>query len=495
MSRPNILLLFTDQQRSDTIHAGGNPAIRTPALDRLCAEGVRFSSAYSPSPVCVSARCSLIHGLYPHQTGCANNGDPTPAQSRTMMQALTDAGYRTHGIGKMHFAPDRLALKGFQTRERQAEIPRADPDDDYMRYLSEQGYDHVYDPGGVRGDMYYLPQPSQLPARLHPTQWVGDRAVAFVEGAEESQPFFLFSSFIHPHPPFSPPTPWTKLYRASEMPHPRRPHRMGDLLTYTNRHQNRRKGRDDGIDNNMLRVMKAYYYACISFIDYQVSRILQALEASGRLDNTLILFTSDHGEFLGDYDCFGKRSMLDPAARVPMIARHPTLFAGGSVCDTPVSLVDVMPTCLAAAEVNWRDSGLVGGELSAIAAKERLSGETDAERTIYGQYARASEGIYMALNRNWKYYYAASDHREYLVDRVRDPQEARNCAADWDSQPALEAVRMGLIQRLGRDGVTGPLDGDRWREFDRPTLLPGSVMRPYMDRGEHFRAIAGYLDE
>ncbi|MGI6381572.1 MAG: sulfatase-like hydrolase/transferase [Anaerolineae bacterium] len=107
MPRPNILLFFTDQQRADTIHAGGNPVIRTPNLDRLASEGVRFSSAYTPSPVCVSARCSLIHGQYAHNTGCAYNGDPMPADRPSFMQLLTDAGYRTHGIGKMHFTPDR----------------------------------------------------------------------------------------------------------------------------------------------------------------------------------------------------------------------------------------------------------------------------------------------------------------------------------------------------------------------------------------------------
>ena len=494
MDRPNILLLFTDQQRYDTIHAAGNPVIKTPNLDQLAREGVRFSSAFTPSPVCVSARCSMIHGRYPHETGCANNGDPMPAQGATMMQVLSDAGYRTHGIGKMHFVPDRHALRGFQSRERQAEIPRPDPDDDYMRFLADKGFSHVYDPGGVRGDTYYIPQTSQLPANLHPTQWVGDRAAAFIKEADAGSPFFLFASFLHPHPPFSPPTPWNKLYRAAAMPLPKRPHRMGSLLTYANRHQNRRKGRDDGIDNNLLGVIKAYYYACISFVDYQIGRILQALQEKGRLEDTLILFTSDHGEFLGDYDCFGKRSMLDPASRVPMIARYPKRFPRGHVCDTPVSLVDVMPTFLSVAGQSANTSDLPGKDLAGIADQEASSG-ADGERIVYGQYASAGEGIYMAVNRQWKYFYSAADRREYLVDRIRDPQEMRNCAGDWDSQVALASMRDGLIQRLRSQGATACLDGDQWRQFEQPGLLPESVLRPYMDRGEHFRAISGYLDE
>src|SRR5690606_34395670 len=121
------------------------------------------------------------------------------------------------------------------------------------------------------------------------------------------------------------------------------------LHTYANRHQNRYKYRDAGTDLNLLRAMKAYYYACISFVDYQIGRIVSALEESGRLEDTLILFASDHGEFLGDYGCFGKRSMLNSAARVPLIARYPERFGAGQRCDAPVSLVDILPTFLGGA--------------------------------------------------------------------------------------------------------------------------------------------------
>lgn len=490
MDRPNILLLFTDQQRHDTLRAGGNPLMVTPALDRLCREGMRFSSAFTPSPVCVSARCALIHGLYPFQTRCSRNSDAMPTDRLTMMQALTEAGYRTHGIGKMHFTPDTYALRGFQTRERQVGIPLPEPDDDYMRFLADQGYDHVYDPGGVRGDLYYIPQTSQLPAALHPTQWIGDRALSFIASTDPGQPFFLFASFIHPHPPFSPPTPWNKLYRAANMPNPKRPHRMEELLTYSNREQNRRKGRDDGIDNNLFRVMRAYYYACISFIDYQVARIVTALETSGRLDETLILYTSDHGEFLGDYDCVGKRSMLDAAARVPMIARYPKRFAPGQVCDTPVSLVDVMPTFLAAAGESERTTDLPGQDLADTAHR----GTPDRSRTIFGQFAHADEGLYMALNQNWKYYYSAADRREVLLDRVHDPLETRNCVSNWYCQSALETMRAGLIETLCHGGTEDCCADDGWKEYPQPALSPETVFRPFKDRGESHTAIPGYSE-
>ncbi|MEX2680455.1 MAG: sulfatase [Candidatus Sigynarchaeota archaeon] len=312
----------------------------------MAREGVLFTSAYTPSPVCVPARCSLVYGQYPHRTGCADNGDPMPNDRPSLMQLLSEAGYRTHGIGKMHFTPDLQALRGFQTREYQEELRARVEEDDYLRFLHANGFEHVYDPMGCRGEMYYIPQPAQVPARFHATQWVGDRAVEFICQADRKRPFFLFASFIHPHPPFSPPTPWNKLYRGPLMPLPKRPEQCEALHTYMNRFQNRYKYRDNGLDNNLLRVMKAYYYACISFIDCQIGRILAALEETGQLDNTLILFTSDHGEFLGDYNCFGKRSMLDAAARIPLVVRYPGKVAAGKTSDALQSLVDLAPTFL-----------------------------------------------------------------------------------------------------------------------------------------------------
>jgi len=286
----------------------------------------------------------------------------------SLMQALTDAGYRTHGIGKCHFSPDSHALRGFQSREKQEELVPSPDVDDYLKFLHGKGFSHVCDPHGVRGEMYYTPQVSQIPAEFHPTQWVGDRSIDFIESqARSRQPWMLFSSYVHPHPPFSPPNPWHKLYRAPLMPLPKVPQDAESLLTYINRHQNRYKYRDQGIDQNLLRSMKAYYYAAISFIDFQVGRLLDTLKKTGQLEDTLILYTSDHGEHLGDNNCFGKRSMHDPAARVPLIVSLPERFAGGNVCTRPASLVDIAPTILSAAGTDISTHELDGLDLAELA--------------------------------------------------------------------------------------------------------------------------------
>ena len=173
MNQPNILLLFTDQQRADTIAALGNPIIRTPALDRLVREGTAFTRCYTPSPVCVSARCALVTGLPPHVTGCVDLMN-MPQNRPSFIQRLRQLGYQTHGIGKMHFTPDPRRLWGFESRDISEEF--AWPGDGYQKFLERHGYRHVAEPHGVRSEFYYIPQPSQLPARLHHTTWEIGRA-------------------------------------------------------------------------------------------------------------------------------------------------------------------------------------------------------------------------------------------------------------------------------------------------------------------------------
>ena len=462
-----MLLILTDQQRADTIGALGNPIIATPNLDRLAQGGVAFTSAYTPSPVCVAARCSLIYGQYPYHTGCYDNGFPMPEDGRqTFIGALTAAGYRTHGIGKCHFTGDLHGMRGFQTREFQEELVRDRDADDYLRYLRGHGFGHVTDPHGVRGEMYYVPQPAQMPAALHPTQWVGDRATAFIQEQAGERPWLLYAGFIHPHPPFSPPAPWHKLYRAPLMPLPHVPQDVEALWTYVNRWQNRYKYRDQGMDQNLVRCLKAYYYACISFIDFQVGRMLDALEATGQLDNTLILYTSDHGELLGDYHCFGKRSMHDACARVPLLARLPGRFAADQRCDRLASLVDIAATVLAATGTNFDSHELDGLDLAALAAGAPERG------AIFSQIQREGLAIYTAVTERWKYAYSAADQQEFLFDRHTDPLETRNRAGLPFVQHELETMRRLLVDELRAAGEAAALDGERWQVYPRLSMAP-----------------------
>ncbi len=518
-NKPNILHFFVDQMRFDTIRALGNPIIKTPNLDKLCQNGIAFSNAYSPSPVCISARCSMIYGQYPMNTGCYENTLMPTDGRQSFMGALTDGGYRTHGIGKCHFTPDRQALRGFETRERQASSASNLEGEDYLKYLSDRGYDYICETIGVKGEMYYIPQPAQLPQEDHPTQWIGDRSIAFLkEQKEAEQPWYLFSSFIHPHPPFTPPNPWHKLYRAAEMPLPKVPDDVESLQTYVNRCQNRYKYRDQGIDNNLLRCMKAYYYSCISFLDYQVGRVMDTLEATGQLKNTMILFTGDHGEHLGDYNCFGKRSMHDSSSRIPFILSMPGRFEGGKICETAVSLVDVAPTLLGAANLSLDTLRVDGVDVYNIITSNcdrelvfsqlaydqtNFVDKNDPNSKIPEDYLedeelfRAARSSYMAVNKDWKYFYSAPDNQEYLIDKNKDPEERRNKAGVIFTRDTLLEMRHKLFAHLQEGGETAGIDGDYWRKFPQAKvpkdpdtgLLIQDTYTPWADM-----EIPGYTD-
>lgn len=447
--QPNILLFFTDQQRFDTIAALGNDIIRTPVMDRLANEGVAFTRCFTPSPVCVAARCALMTGLPPHVTGCTHN-NPMPTDQPSIVERLHDAGYQTHGVGKMHFSPDLKRLWGYDTRDISEEI--ASGISDYMRHLHAAGYEHVIDPAGIRSEYYYIPQPAQCPAHLHETHWVADKSIEFLQRRDRSRPFFMMTSFIKPHPPFENPTPWNRLYRCADMPDPHRPDGYEDLLTYHNQRQNRYKYRSSGYDRELVRTMRAAYYACVSFIDYNVGRVIEALGAD--IDNTLIVFTADHGELLGDYGSFGKRSMLDVGCRVPMLVRQPGAFAGGGRCDAPVSLLDIWPTFLTAAGQREVRRHADGEALQSVLA------DAHARQVTFSQYDSGGAGLYMSATRTHKYYHSAADQREWLFDLVADPHETRNVAGDADQAGALRTMRGYLFERFTRDGYRQPLNDE-----------------------------------
>ncbi|NLF93361.1 MAG: sulfatase-like hydrolase/transferase [Oligosphaeraceae bacterium] len=473
-ARPNILLLFTDMQRFDTIGALNNPLIQTPNLDRLAREGTAFTSAYSPCPVCVPARWCMHYGKYTRKSGLYTNG-PMPADDgKSLPAVLGQVGYTTASVGKCHFLPDRQELRGFQSRLVQEECCSDPSRDDYCKFLVEHGLS-CDEPQGTRSEMYYLPQVSPYSEEFHPSAWVGSKSLEFISKQQhESNPWFLFSSFIHPHPPCAVPKPWHKLYRAQLMPHAKVPANSEDLQCWINRQQNRGKHRDQGIDRNLQRTFKAYYYAAISFVDFQIGRILKTLEDSGQLENTLIVFTSDHGEFLGDYNCYGKRSMHDASCRVPMLIRYPQAFPAGEICRQPVSLVDLFPTLAAAAGADSTKLDLDGEELNGL-----CRGKSGREY-VFSQFADAQRGIYMIVNEAWKYIYSAGDRREFLFDRIHDPEETCDKAGTPLLRDIQSQLKRTLLEYLKQENASEAYietaQGLDWREY--PLLDQSHLKNP-----------------
>lgn len=462
MKRPNILLVFNDQLRHDVIQALGNPIIRTPVLDQLVDTGVTFDRAYTPCPVCVPARYAMHVGKLPHRTGVVEN-TAMPEGRTSFMEILRDQGYQTFGVGKMHFTfpgTDLASLWGFEKRANCESAVHSK--NDFYQNTRRHGYNHVHEVKGVKSEMYYIPQVSQLPAELHETAWTADASIDFLRNRDTDRPFFMMTSFDKPHPPFEPPTPWNKLYRGPEMPLPHVPADTDSLLTLWNRFQNRYKYRDRGTDLNLIRQIKAHYYAEISFIDYSLGRLFEEMKRLNVYDDTVIIFTADHGELLGDYGSFGKRCFLDPAARIPLLMKWPGC-AAGSVCTTPASLVDVFPTLLEFAGAHPEEP-CDGENLVTLA-------EGTSDRTVVrGQYEEGEYACYMRLEGSFKYVYSAPDQREFLFDLANDPHETVNKAENPLYIGKTREMRDAETAYYRSEGYSQAVDADSWRRYEVKTM-------------------------
>ncbi len=464
--RPNLLLIMCDQLRFDALRSAGNTAIQTPNLDRLCAEGVRFAYGYTESPVCVSARAICMTGRLPHRTGIYDNGYALPGDYPTLMSRLRQAGYATQAIGKMHFSPVR-ERHGFDRMWLSEEVPRRVENDEFLQNVLAAGYGHVEEPHGIRHELYYVPQISQLPEGLHTTAWTAQRTIDFIEERSgASEPFFCWTSFIKPHPPFDPPSPWHRLYRSTDMPLPVRSEAEIEWHTWFQRSQNRSKWMDLFPDDNLLRTMKTYYFACVSFIDSWIGEILDALVATNQRENTLIMFVADHGEFLGDHHAFGKRNYHEPACHIPYILSWPAALPSGAVREDLVGLQDVTPTMLAAAGIADADGPEFDGVSLLPAAGE---GSSTGRPYLFSQIKERELGMYCAMDDEWKYIYSAPDRMEILLNYRDDSNELVNYAHESDLAGTKERLKLALIEHFRSAQYTDPLDGGDWALFPQPS--------------------------
>ncbi len=440
--RPNVLLFFTDQQRYDTIGALGNSVIKTPNLDRLVESGVAFTNAFTPSPVCVPARASMHYGQYPGKTGCFSNPYSMPADRKSYVDLLSEADYETIGIGKCHFTPDRTANRGFRRRIIQEEVPQRIEDDDYLQFTQGSPYRQVRDIHGVWADEVYMPQTSPLPADHHPSQWVGDKTIEFINeqaGKNNALPWFTFCSFIHPHPPYAPPAPWDTLYDPDDVDDPHLPDDMLGRQNIYIRGALHNYYMDPPISRTLWRKMRSRYYACVSFVDYQIGRVMESIEKTGQLENTIVIFASDHGDMLGDLGLIGKEDMYGPAVRVPLIVRLPG-NDGGRIIDSAVNLVDIPVAILKAAGVDV-PSDFDGENLLDIIENPCAY----QDRIVLSQVHEKLCGIYMAANSRFKYAYSAADDREILHEYAVDPDEDYNLIDDPDYSVIADELRNTLF--------------------------------------------------
>lgn len=439
MDRPNILLITTDQQRFDTIAALGNRHIYTPHLDWLCDEGIAFTRAYTDCPICMPARATLMTGRPGYAQGLTgNNTRSTPlATHPTLAGLLTRAGYQTRAQGKMHFHPMR-AHYGFETME----LPM-----DYYRERHRNAHEGLPKEHGV-GENEVTPVISTVDETHSLTYWTVRRSIDFLETRDETRPFFLWTSFAKPHPPFDPCANYWALYDRRPVPAPVTgdwSRNVADMPqgylrpTYCLNNAHR-------LSAGQLDDMRRAYYACITQIDYQLGLLFARLRELDLLRTTWILFTSDHGDMLGDHHMGAKAVFFEGAAHVPMIIRPPAppwteIPHAGRRVNQLATLADVMPTFLAAAGVEV-PAGVEGTNLMTLAGDA-----PPPERTLVGN---CDDRYFCIMREGFKYQWVYEGGDELLFDMAGDPYEQRNLAADPGQRHRLDAARRLLAEHMAR---------------------------------------------
>ncbi len=473
MTPPNIILIITDQQRFDTIRALGFDYMDTPNLDRLVHEGVSFDNCFITAPSCAPSRASLFTGYYPHVTGIVQNAD---LWRHSWVEQLADGGYHCVNIGKMHTYPFETDL-GFHERYV---VENKD------RYLEGRYYFDEWDKalrarGLVKQQRELYRQRDDyrermgafewdLPEELQSDMFVGDFAVWWLKNYPKTEPLFLEIGFPGPHPPYDPTPEYAEPYLDRDLPLPdasqaeldNQPAAFKKL-----REHNFRIDHDSVVHlpdptREQLQRLRAYYLANVTMIDEKVGDILQTLDEEGYLDNSVVIFTSDHGDCLGDHGHIQKWTMYDIINRVPLLVWAPNRFPSGQRLTNLCQLMDIGPTILELAGIEPRVDMQAESLLPALHG-EKWEGRdyVFAEHPADGIY----EGEYMTMVRNaeWKLVHFADSPDGQLFNLTADPGEINNLWNDADfTDKKRELLDVLLNWRITSGYQTRKLY-DKWR--------------------------------
>lgn len=465
-AKPNILWICTDQQRFDTIAALGNPAIRTPNLDRLVTGGVAFTRAYCQNPICQPSRASFMTSLYPNTVHINGNGvDRFPENVPVVSKLFADAGYECGLIGKLH-----LNAVGHGVEERTddgytfwhySHAPHWHPP--HYPVTEGHGYaDWVRSKGGDLGEL--LAHPDGIPKKFHHTTWCGEKTQEFIS-MNKGRPWFASVNIFYPHPPFNPPLEMLDAYDPDAMPPPLfresdlEHQKHLDMIPFQREAYPPDKldvGSRKGQAANYLGgrrdagAIKAHYYALITHIDEWVGHLVDTLEKTGQRENTVIVFTSDHGEMLGDHGLIYKGCRFyEGGVHVPLIFNAPGLIEEGIRANGLVELLDIAPTLLDLAGLE------IPGHMQGRSLNGVLKGNDDPEHirefvrceSYDSNTNRNREGksAYGTMYRDERYkcvVYHGYDLGE-IYDLQEDPGEFENL---WDN-PAHQKLKYTLLKR------------------------------------------------
>jgi len=479
-SRPNIICFVTDQQRADHLGCYGNPDIRTPNIDQLARDGVVFTESFVANVVCMPNRACMFTGRYPKANGVRENGIALRPSEAVLPEVLRRAGYRTASFGKIHLAPF-----GSENKEQREPWELVESHDYWQAHdsmpLPYHGLEHVYFIGGhvhytyghyrqelerkhpgahaLMAKAHALVPPTEapeswkaaIPEELHYNTVIADKTIEYLNARDGEDPFFIWCSFPDPHHPFVAPGPYCDMYDPQQITFsPAR--REGELDDLPPHFRASYEGRQlvGGLDWDMrtitdehFREIIAHTYGMISMVDHNIGRVVKALDARGLLDNTIIVFFSDHADLMGDH-WLGKKGpfLFRGLTRVPTVWRLPERYRANRESDALVSTVDLMPTLLDLAGVE-APAGVQG-----CSYKEVLTGAKRSVRDwAYIEYDESyiNDRLRHIRSKEWAITLYANSEHGMLFDLRNDPLELHNL---WDTPEYQETKRELLVELL-----------------------------------------------
>lgn len=444
--RPHILLLFTDQQRADWMGCMGDKHAITPHLDALAADGMLFTQGYSCTPTCTPARACLITGQDPWHNGMLGYGNVPKQYPNDFPRLLTESGYATACFGKQHF--DK-ASHGFEYQCLYDGLDEVV--DEYRRWMRKHYPDAPEQSKGL-GWNVWRGEEWKLPEDAHPTRWIVDRAMEWLDHYKEDKPFMMKVSFHRPHSPYDPPKRWHDAFDGKDLPPPY----VGEWAQFL-------KGKNPQKNANApsgkmpaeeVAFTRQAYRGAVGYIDEQVGRLIADLKKRGIYENTLIVFSSDHADMRGDHNLWRKGYPYQGSVHVPMIMRVPESMgkmARGVVCHNPVELRDIAPTFLDAAGVTSTPEPMQGKSMITLARdinapwREWIDLEHSTCYFAWNQWTALTDG-------KEKYIWFAGNGTEQFFDLVKDPIECHELSTKAQYKKRVALWRQRMVDHLAERG-------------------------------------------
>lgn len=450
--KKNVLLITVDQWGGNYLGCAGNQEILTPSLDALARSGIRYTNAISCTPVCIPARRELMLGVEARRHGDRNFNEslPMPADIPTLAQTFSENGYQTYAVGKLHVFPQRNRI-GFDDviLNEEGRHKEGMEQDDYERYLMHHGYAGLEMAHAMCNNNYSC-RPFHLPEEMHPTNWATRQMCETIMRRDPTRPAFWYLSYIGPHPPLVPPEEYLRMYDDIELEAPR----CGDWakdeakLPYAYRYA---KNIYPEITKRTSDIARKAYYSVCTYIDHQLRLVIGTLREQGLLEDTMILFTSDHGDMMGSHNLYMKNVMYEDSVKVPFIL-SPAAGSDmpcGIVDDRLVELRDVMPTLL---------------KMAGLEVPESVTGESLTEPSrreyVYGELYDNKRATRMIRTKTRKLIYYPVGNVFQLFDLEKDPGEMHDVADDFAYAGTLADLKTKLAGELYGPDLAFLKDGE-----------------------------------